>query len=229
MSGRKWLGEGATMGHLSSAYSGVRSRAAPPWLPRRHCPPFSRPMPAARRHRTTHPTQAIRLRKQFKVQQARITLESRNGKKSSKAHPASFTATGTTHRVAHRPLCQPVHSLRDAKRGIGGSKQASSSGGQEDDQDVRRGRRARRQVHPSLSEEMMATANGSVESDDGDDCADEEDDMCGGGSGAGLCGEAPLRFRKSEDAPWGKGDKPLIKVSRGDRGLGPSLDAINLI
>lgn len=49
-----------------------------------------------------------------------------------------------------------------------------------------------------------------------DSDSDDEENRCLGEDEVenGIAGEeAPLRFRKSADAPWGAGDKPLVKVS----------------
>ena len=55
---------------------------------------------------------------------------------------------------------------------------------------------------------MAASFAGGAESgyDDDSDEGSEE------GGGGGAYGEAPFRFRTSEVAPWGEGDRPLIKV-----------------
>lgn len=45
-----------------------------------------------------------------------------------------------------------------------------------------------------------------------DDCDSEEGGEEEEGGGSGAYGEAPFRFRTSEVAPWGEGDRPLIKV-----------------
>ncbi|CAM9968751.1 unnamed protein product, partial [Scytosiphon promiscuus] len=131
-----------------------------------------------------------------------------------------------------RMLCQPAHSVRDANRGLtssaggGGGGEGSGrgerggvdggrsvEGAEEENEDshfVRRGRRVRRQVHPSLSEDTMAAVNGGVESDFDDSSGDEGEGAAAGGGGA--YGDAPFRFRTSEAAPWGRGDRPLMKV-----------------
>ncbi|CAM9187633.1 unnamed protein product [Ectocarpus sp. 6 AP-2014] len=170
--------------------------------------------------RTTHPTEIIRPRKQFKVQQARVTPKARTGSSDPSSRGAaapcsSFSAgRGGSASAPRRMLCQPSHSVRDAKRGgfeggDGGDRSSGMGGGAGagDESDVvRRGRRARRQVHPSLSEDTMAAANGGIESD-------YRSDEDGEGAGAGgRYGDAPFRFRTSEVAPWGEGDRPLIKV-----------------
>ncbi|CBJ26024.1 hypothetical protein Esi_0018_0105 [Ectocarpus siliculosus] len=170
--------------------------------------------------RTTHPTEIIRPRKQFKVQQARVTPKARAGSSNPSSRGAaaprsSFSAgRGGSASAPRRMLCQPSHSVRDAKRGgfeggDGGDRSSGVGGGAgaDDESDVvRRGRRARRQVHPSLSEDTMAAANGGIESDYRSD-----EDGEGAGAGGGY-GDAPFRFRTSEVAPWGEGDRPLIKV-----------------
>lgn len=90
----------------------------------------------------------------------------------------------------------------------------STSGGiEEDNLGARRGRRARKQVHPSLSEDMMAAMFGGGENDCDEGSGEDEDGFGGGGGTSSAGGEAPLRFRKGPDAPWGNGDKPLVKVS----------------
>ncbi|CAM9928758.1 unnamed protein product [Ectocarpus sp. 12 AP-2014] len=173
--------------------------------------------------RTPHPTEIIRPRKQFKVQQARVTPKARTGSSdpSSRgaAAPRSSFSAGRGGNAPRRMLCQPSHSVRDAKRGgfeggDGGDRSsgAGGGGGADDESDVvRRGRRARRQVHPSLSEDTMAAANGDIESDYGGGAEGSDEDGEGAGTGAGY-GDAPFRFRTSEVAPWGEGDRPLIKV-----------------
>lgn len=69
----------------------------------------------------------------------------------------------------------------------------------------------RKQVHPSLSEDTIAAALGDARSD----YEDSDDGGDGDGEG-GAYGDAPFRFRTSEVAPWGEGDRPLIKVSGGE-------------
>ncbi|CAN0066057.1 unnamed protein product [Ectocarpus sp. 4 AP-2014] len=173
--------------------------------------------------RTTHPTEIIRPRKQFKVQQARVTPKAGTGSSdpSSRgaAAPRSSFSAGRGGSAPRRMLCQPSHSVRDAKRGgfessDGGDRSSGVGGGAgaDDESDVvRRGRRARRQVHPSLSEDTMAAANGGIESDYGSGAEGSDKDGEGAGAGARY-GDAPFRFRTSEVAPWGAGDRPLIKV-----------------
>ena len=117
-----------------------------------------------------------------------------------------------------RMLCQPIHSVQDAERGLVGGAASGGGGGETevpaedpDDWGVRRGRRVRKQVHPSLSEDTMAAAlgdNGRSGYEDSDGGSD------GDGDGGGAYGDAPFRFRTSEAAPWGEGDRPLIKVGR---------------
>lgn len=165
-------------------------------------------------YRTTHPTKAIPRLKQFKVQEARLARKARN----NRAPPSESTATitPTTHRLdLSRPLCQPVHSLEDEQRGIGGKDGQSFAGGHDEGSDVRRGRRTRKQVHPSLSEDMISASFGGHDDEDYGTGRNE-----GGGSGDSGGGDAPLRFRRSGDAPWGSGDKPLIKVSGNRPGAG---------
>ncbi|CAB1119965.1 unnamed protein product [Ectocarpus sp. CCAP 1310/34] len=173
--------------------------------------------------RTTHPTGIIRPRKQFKVQQARETPKNRTGSSDPTSRgattPRSSFSAGRGGSAPRRMLCQPSHSVRDAKRGgfeggDGGDRSSGVGGGAgaDDESDVvRRGRRARRQVHPSLSEDTMAAANGGIESDYGSGAEGSGEDREGAGAGAGY-GDAPFRFRTSEFAPWGEGDRPLIKV-----------------
>lgn len=57
----------------------------------------------------------------------------------------------------------------------------------------------------------MAAANGGIESDYGSGAEGSDEDREGARAGAGY-GDAPFRFRTSEVAPWGEGDRPLIKV-----------------
>jgi len=57
----------------------------------------------------------------------------------------------------------------------------------------------------------MAAALGGV----GSEHEDNDEDSDGDGLG-GAYGDAPFRFRTSEVAPWGEGDRPLIKVSGGE-------------
>ncbi|CAM9267860.1 unnamed protein product, partial [Ectocarpus fasciculatus] len=175
--------------------------------------------------RTTHPTEIIRPRKQFKVQQARVTPQARTDLTAppsrGAAAPRSSFSVGRGGSAPRRMLCQPSHSVRDAKRGGfegggGGGDRSSGVGGggagADDESDVvRRGRRARRQVHPSLSEDTMAAANGGIESDYGSGAEGSDGDGESSGAGGGY-GDAPFRFRTSEVAPWGEGDRPLIKV-----------------
>lgn len=194
-------------------------------------PPGPSPHP---QRRTTHPTELIRPRKQFKVQQARIAAEARSdanassSKSSSKgAAPRSSFSTGRSSTsgggrgsgcgAPRRMLCQPTQSLEDDKRGLygvrgeeGGGWEAGSQEEGNGESDVRRSRRARRQVHPSLSEDTMAAANGYY-----NNSSDEDSDEDGEGSGDDACGDTTLNLRMSEAAPWGEGNRPLIKVSAG--------------
>lgn len=70
-------------------------------------------------------------------------------------------------------------------------------------------------MHPSLSEDIISASLCDVEDEDYGIGRNEE-----GGSGDNSGGDAPLRFRRSGDAPWGSGDKPLIKVSGNLPGAG---------
>lgn len=161
--------------------------------------------------RTTHPTKAIPRLKQFKVQEARLARQARNNRA-----PSTATITPTTHRLElSRPLGQPVHSLEDEQRGIGGKDGQSFGGGHDEGSDVRRGRRSRKQMHPSLSEDMISASFGGV---DDKDYGIGRNEGCDSGDSGGD--DAPLRFRRSGDAPWGSGDKPLIKVSGNRPGAG---------
>lgn len=83
-------------------------------------------------------------------------------------------------------------------------------------------------MHPSLSEDVISGSFGDDDDDDYGICRNDGD-VCGDSGG----GDAPLRFRRSGDAPWGSGDKPLIKVSvnrlhRGGRGSCLCAPAIKL-
>lgn len=70
-------------------------------------------------------------------------------------------------------------------------------------------------MHLSLSEDMISAAF----DDDGDgDYGISRNEGDDNGNSGGT--EAPLRFRRCGDAPWGSGDKPLIKVSGNHPGAG---------
>ena len=63
-------------------------------------------------------------------------------------------------------------------------------------------------MHPSLSEDVISASFGDHDEEDYRISRYEWD-----GSDDSGGGDAPLRFRRSDDALWGSGDKPLIKVS----------------
>lgn len=54
-----------------------------------------------------------------------------------------------------------------------------------------------------------------VGADGGYDDSEDGSEEGGGEGGSGAYGDAPFRFRTSEVAPWGEGDRPLIKVGGG--------------